>query len=316
MAFGAQGTIVEWTPHNIAEFGRVPLQFRHDLHRHPLFAEPALVKLLGSLRREDYYVNTMDTQSYDERSRREGQIEALSGEEVLQAVRTGVIWILLLQPHKADARYRDLLHEIYAEFVRTLPSFKPSFPKMTVVISSPNVQVHYHCDMPGQTLWQVQGHKRVYVYPNRQPFLPQGPLEKIALGEAHEISLPYEAHFDEHARIYELHAGEMLHWPLNSPHRIVNGDCLNISFTTEHFTPSIRRSFYVNYANGVLRRLGVNRLSQRTTGAGYWVKLGLAATYKLSGAQKKRRKVMRIDFTVDPRAPQGVRSIPACELRL
>ena len=79
MAFETTGTIVEWTPQNIAEFGTVPLQFRHDLHRHPLFAEPALVKLLGNLRREDYLVNTMDTHSPDQRGRREGRIENLSG---------------------------------------------------------------------------------------------------------------------------------------------------------------------------------------------------------------------------------------------
>jgi hypothetical protein len=199
---------------------------------------------------------------------------------------------------------------------REVPGFRTNFRKLTILISSPEVMVYYHCDIPGQTLWQVRGHKRVYVYPTRPPFLEQAALERIALGEAHEISLPYDQAFDAHADVFDLASGQMLHWPLNAPHRVVNGDCVNVSFTTEHFTRAGRRSFYVNCANGVLRRrLGWSNLSQRTSGPGYVAKLGLAAAYKFSGGQRKRRKTMRVDFAVDPAAPGGVRPTPAHEVR-
>lgn len=316
MAPTTEKSIIEWEASKVAQFGVVPLQFNHNLHHHPLFSEQSLAKLLGTLRREDYYVNTMDVTAHNLRSRREGQIEGLSGEEVLKAVKAGQIWILLLHPDRADRAYHELLNKIYAEIGHAVPNFKASFLKMTILISSPNVQVYYHCDIPGQTLWQVQGHKRVYVYPNRPPYLDQPALEKIALGEAHEISLPYDPRFDEHAVVYDLLPGQMLHWPLNAPHRIVNGDCVNISFTTEHFTRGIRRTFYANYANGILRhRFGLRALAQKTSGPSYWAKFGLAAAYKLSGNQKKRGKVLNVDFTVDPTAPRGVRNIPPYEFR-
>ena len=65
----------------------------------------------------------------------------------------------------------------------------------------------------------------------------------------------------------------MLHWPLNCPHRIVNADCLNVSFTTEHMTDELRNAYAVNYANGVLRRtLGAENLARPTSGAGLYAR--------------------------------------------
>ena len=63
----------------------------------------------------------------------------------------------------------------------TVPGFSPFRTKMTVLISSPDIQVYYHCDVPGQTLWQVRANKTVSAYPNRAPFLEQAALERIVL---------------------------------------------------------------------------------------------------------------------------------------
>ena len=300
----------DWSAQKVADFGAVPLRLNHNLHRHPLFAEEALSQLIETVDRADYQVNTMDVTTHDIASRRQGEIRGLPGREVLEAVKNGHIWILLLHPQKRDPRYRDLLERIYAEFAHTIPGFEPFKLNMGILISSPNVQVYYHCDVPGQMLWQIQGSKRIYIYPNHEPFIDQVALERITLEEATEFGLPYQPSFDQHAAVYDLQPGQMLHWPLNAPHRIVNADCVNMSFATEYFTPSIRRLFYVNYANGVLRRRqGWSQLSQRTNGLSYWAKLGVAAAYKLSGVQRKRKCVVKVDFAVDPAAPNGVRPI-------
>lgn len=290
--------------------------FPHMLQDHPLFSEASLARLLDGLDRQDYFVNTMDVSAHNVRSRREGEIRGLGGLDVLKAVKTGRIWILLLRPDKAEPAYRELLNDIYAEMESQVAGLHTKYRKMTILISSPNVQVYYHCDIPGQTLWQVRGEKRVFVYPNKPPFLDQAALEKIALGEAHEISLPYSEDFDSHATVFNLRPGQMLHWPLNAPHRIVNGDSVNVSFTTEHFTSASRRRLFVNVANGVLRsRLGWRRLSQRTTGPGYWAKLGVAAAYKLASQRRKKPRTFEVDFAVDPQAPNAVRTIPKYEMR-
>ena len=311
-----QDALISWRPEAIANFGAMPLQLDHTLHGSPLFSDAALARLIERSSRENYYVNTMDVTAHDVKSRREGVFVDISGRDVLEAVRKGQIWILIQNPNQVDPAFGELLEQIYREMSDTVPGFQPFRKKMTVLISSPNIQVYYHCDIPGQSLWQVRGNKTVYVYPNRAPYLEQPALERIVLGEAHEISLRYDPAFDKDATVFDLHPGQMLHWPLNAPHRIVNADCLNVSFTTEHFTDDIRRQYYVNYANGILRnRFGRSNLSRRTDGPAYWSKLMLSAAYKLSGAKKKRSQVFKVDFAVDPDAPRGVRSIPAYEFR-
>ena len=309
-------TITDWQPRHADLFGRHTVNLAHNLHGSELFSDAALARLIERTPRDAYHVNTMNPATHDPRTRREGEIGSLKGEAVLEAVRSGMIWILLQNPGSHDDRYQALLDRIYAEFEERVPGLKTYKHKMTVLISSPKVQVYYHADVPGQTLWQVRGRKRVWVYPNSAPFLPQLGIERIVLNEAHEISLGYERWFDEFAEVVDLEPGRMLHWPLNCPHRIVNHDCLNVSFTTEHWTDELRNAYAVNYANGLLRRrLGIAKLSQSTSGARFLAKLGLAAAYKYSGLQKQKEAGFKIDFTVDPGSPNSVRDIPAFDLR-
>jgi hypothetical protein len=306
----------DWQPRFTELFGRHTVNVGHRLHESPLFDDDALAQLIERAPPGSYHVNTMDPTTHDPRTRKEGQIKGLSGHEVLDAVRQGRIWILLRDPGASDPAYNELLRQIYDEIEQRVPGQRTYKQKMQVLISSPKIQVYYHCDIPGQTLWQVRGVKRVYVYPNSAPFLPQDALERIILGEAHEISLTYESWFDDHAEVMDLEPGRMSHWPLNCPHRIVNGDMMNVSFTTEHWTDELRNHYAVNYANGVLRRrLGAQRLPQITSGPSLWAKMGLAAAYKKSGLAKQRQRKKRIEFEVDPRAPHSVRAIAAFEMQ-
>ena len=132
------------------------------------------------------------------------------------------------------------------------------------------------------------------------------------LGESHETAMPYEPWFDNYAETIDLNAGEMLHWPLNCPHRVVNHDCLNVSMTTEHWADNLRNVYAVNFANGVLRRaFGLQQLSRNTSGPCFWAKVGLTAAMKATGLQQRHQRRRLIDFAVDPKAADGVRDIPA-----
>lgn len=308
-----QRIFTDWEPSHNEWFGRDVVELGHSLGQSTLFSDAALADLIERTPRQDYHVSTMDPASHDPKSRREGVIEGLSGHEVLEAVRAGHIWINLRNAARHNSAYGDVLRAIYDELdERTgVKTFKH---EMTLLISSPNVRVGYHCDVPGQTLWQLRGRKRVYVYPNHAPFLPQDRLEKILLGEAHEVSLTFDPAFDDAATVIDLEPGRMLTWPHNAPHRVVNHDCLNVSMTTEHWNAALRNAYAVNYANGLMRPWTSGRgLSQANDGIGLYPKLALAAAHKLSGRQKQRRHRFRIDFKVDPRAPLGLVDIPAYE---
>ena len=307
--------LADFKPQHLSLFGEHILHLKHRLAESTLFTDAALARLIEKTPAAHLYVNTMDRRSHNPRSRREGAIDGLSGAEALEAVRSGNIWINIHKLGETDSAYGDLLESIFREFEGRVPGLKTYKRSMTLFISSPKVNVYYHCDVPGQMLWQMRGVKRVYVYPNKAPFLTQPAMEKVVLGEAHETAMPYEQWFDEYADVIDLEAGEMLYWPLNCPHRVVNHDCLNVSMTTEHWTDELRNTYAVNYANGIIRRhLGSKHLSRNTSGPSFWAKAGLAAAMKSTGLQKLSQRKRLIDFAVDPKAPESVRDIPAYAL--
>jgi len=88
-----------------------------------------------------------------------------------------------------------------------------------------------------------------------------------------------------------------------------NYDCLNVSVTTEHWTNKLRNSYAVNYANGVLRKTGINNLSRPQNGLGMLSRLGFAGAVKASGIRNKQIKPYHVDFAVDPQGDRGVRNI-------
>lgn len=304
--------LTDWEERHARLFGQHILRLHHRLYESPLFADEALARLIERTTPEHCYINTMDKRAHNPRTRREGAFDGLSGEQALEAVRNGNIWINIHKPGVTEPKYARLLDEVFAEFEGRIPGLKTYRQSMTLLISSPKVQVYYHCDVPGQMLWQMRGAKTVYVYPNEAPFLTDSAMEKIILGESHETGMPYEPWFEEYARAIELRPGDMLHWPLNCPHRVVNQDSLNVSMTTEHWTNEIRNLYAANFANGILRRsFPSHEFSRRAGGPAFWGKLLLAAAYKSAGLHKTRQRKRQIDFAVDPSAPDGIRDIPA-----
>ena len=310
----AQSIITNWEPKHSALYGKHIVHLQHRLHESPLFSDDALADLIDRVPRQFYHVNTMNTDRHAPGTWREGDFAGASGREVMDAVRNGNIWVLIQQVAELDPAYREVLDQLYGEFEHHVPGLETFKRKMSILISSPKVQVYYHCDIPGQSLWQLRGTKRVYMYPNSAPFLHPEAMEKIVLNEADEQDTPYEAWFDDYAEIVDLNAGEMLHWPIHSPHRVVNGDCVNVSFTTEHWTTPLCNHYANVYANGILRRnLGINP-SITPSGPALWAKLAIAGMHRQLGFRKKNKMAFKIDFRVDPQAPGGFSDIDAFEL--
>ncbi|MGI9352131.1 MAG: hypothetical protein ACR2O3_11250 [Rhizobiaceae bacterium] len=305
-----QPIITDWKPEFAGKFGQEARHLHHRLSETGLFSHDVLAELIDSYPSEHYNLNTM---GYDPESPewREGIIKNTSGQDVIEAIKQGRMWLNLRQVDKIDCRYANLLNDVFDEFEGYVPGFKTFKRKFGILISSPKVQVFYHADIPGQSLWQVEGKKRVYVYPNCSPFLPQKNLEGIIIGETEE-EIPYDPKFDEDALVFDLGPGEMVHWPLNCPHRVENQDCLNISVTTEHWTDDIRKSYAVNFANGVLRRkFGMADPSNSISGPSVYAKAALALVWRKLNLNKSDKFIRTIDFTVDPQSETGIIDIPA-----
>ncbi len=94
---------------------------------------------------------------------------------------------------------------------------------------SPNANVFYHADIQGQSLWQIEGSKSVYIYPRSEIFIKPQNIEKILLRETSGRTCPTRSGSTTMRASSELKPGEMVTWQLYAPHRVHNHDCLNIS---------------------------------------------------------------------------------------
>ncbi len=289
-----------WTPQTTANWAKAPLRLSHRLAEHPLYSMDALAELIEGYPRQHYALVEMGPQGSNRRLWREGDIGQLSGHEVIEAIKRGRMWLNLRNVGQVDKRYRDVLDQIFEEVRARVPGYDTYDRTCGILISSPKAQVYYHIDLPGQSLWQLHGKKRVYLYPAEAPFLTGEQLERVALYEV-EVDVPYEPSYDEKALQFEIGPGEMLHWPLNAPHRVENLDCLNVSMTTEYWTETIRRSQIINMANGILRdKMGLTPKSRKMTGPVFFAKAALQSGVKRAGLLKRARKARRpIEFVLD-----------------
>ncbi len=300
-----------WSPETVALWGNAPLKLGHTLHTSPLFSRAALIELIEHYPRSKYALVHMGEQK-DRRLWQEGEIGQMKGAEVFEAIAKGRMWLNLREVSNVDPRYKIALDEMFETLSERLPGFDAPRRSSGILISSPKAQVYYHADLPGQALFQIEGMKRVYVYPNSQPFITPENLEDIALFDM-ELDVPYAPWYDAHARVMDLNPGEFLHWPLNAPHRVENMDVLNVSMTVSYSTEAIKRAQSVNLANGILRhRFGVKRLGRSISGAPYWSKAVLQKGMRDMGwIKRERAKRREITFRLDPSRPGAIIPIQA-----
>lgn len=289
-------------------WGNVPLLLEHKVHQRPMFTDDGLADIVDRL--PDELISIVSIAG--ERSSRSDvsycRRNGLSGAALIEAVKQGRIWINIIRIERALPEFRQLLAEIYEEIDRHAPGLGVYATSVGLLISSPKAKVYYHADPPGQTLWQLRGEKRILIYPDRAPFLRDSDIENVIRGVTEE-EIHYEAWFDDHAQVIDLKPGQMLHWPLNAPHRVDNMDCMNVSITTEHWTPEIRRNFAMRYGNGLLRQFGWTPKSKDLYGPNLWAKVALTAAWRITGQQKRQafRRTMRFDL--DPQNPGQLRPI-------
>jgi len=290
-----------------AEFGRRPLVASHNLHRSDLFTDAALIELLDTVPRQNVHALTMGSDPTRPDQNRVAIHEGVGGAELLRAVKNGRLWLNITRIDRFDARYRVLIDELYAQLGAKVPGFVPDSSQGTLLISSPHALVYYHVDGPATVLWHVRGRKRVWVYPALDArFAPREALEDIFAGTRHEY-LPFDVSFDADAAVYELMPGQWTAWAQNAPHRVTNGDSLNVSLSTEHFTAQGRWRARVWAANRFFRtRLRMTRLSTRESGAGAVLKALVHRLARQFGLDRAPAKQHTATLRVDPDAVGGV----------
>jgi hypothetical protein len=293
-------TYFKFSKQNLATAWNTEIQpVEHNLGEHPLFSDEALARLVEGNAHAIREVSTMDPEREDKSAWKRGSIEGMSGRDVIEAVRDGLYWVNVGDVGRFDKRYQDFIDQLMGMLENQVPGLKTFNRHIGVLISSPGARVYYHSDVPGQGLLHVRGEKTIWIYPGGDPFLPQESLERVVTGLTNE-DIEYDPSFEQHASRILLTPGTGALWPLNWPHRVVNGKSLNVSVTVSFWTDEIRRHALVNTANGVLRHvMGLNPRSRAISGPSYWWRAGLAAAWKASGFSKRYREKYKAEFKIN-----------------
>lgn len=302
------GSTFSFTSKDLASrWNREILPVEHGLGSHPLFSDAALAALIEGNPHAIREISTMDPEREDKSAWKRGSHEGLSGQELIEAVRDGLLWINIGDVGAYDPRYQELVDQLMGTLEAQVPGLKTFNRHIGVLISSPGARVYYHCDVPGQGLLHVRGEKTIWIYPGGHPFLPQEALERVVTGMTAE-EIDYDPSFEAHATRLDLVPGTGALWPLNWPHRVINGPSLNVSVTIEYWTDEIRRHALVNTTNGVLRQVfHRNPRSRAISGPSFWWKAAFAAAWKVSGLSKRIRHAWTSDFKVG-RRPKSERT--------
>lgn len=302
---GTPGRLTDWTSQATANWGKAPILLQHRLAETGFFTDDSLADIIDRYPVESYSLISMGAFGR-ERKWRIGRVEGIKGAELIDVIRNNQLWLNLRGIDKVDARFTKLFETFLAELNQDVPGLGAYASKMGVLISGPSTRVDYHADLPGQSLWQVRGEKTVYLYPTAAPYISAEQLEDITYDGIEKIA--YDPAYDKGAIVQPLKPGEMLHWPLNAPHRVDNGPMMNVSVTTEYLTREIKSLNQMNLANGILRRhLGLRSTSRPTSGVVYRAKSALQAGFSRAGLlNKTRTQAQRFSFTLSKTA-DGVR---------
>lgn len=243
---------ISWPQDTRKRFGHDTITAGHTLNNSPLFCDASLAALLDTYPRDALGIWTFAEHDEGEEAPVRGVAPDLSGEELLEAVKHGRIWLNLRAVNERVADYQATANAIFGSLDRATGQriFKRD---MGVLISSPNVHVHYHLDIPLVALFQIRGKKKLWLYPAEERFAPADRVEAITLREQEE-GLNFSNAFDEAAEVITLKPGMAVTWPQTAPHRVQNGDMLNVSLSCEFMTiPALIRANAI-YANGRIRR--------------------------------------------------------------
>ena len=289
---------IVWEENTLHDFTNKDQLARHNLHENPLFSDEGLIKIIDAYPRELLEVFTMGYNPVAWGEWFLGRSNNLDGRQLMEAVKAGRIWLNLRKTNCAIPETQKLCDSLFAE-IKEKTGIQTMKQDMGLLISSPNAHVFYHADMPLVMLVQIRGTKKVHLYPPNAPFITNENLEDIAL-KAQDEQLKFNPEWDKSAYIHDLKPGEFLTWRQNAPHRIVNHDCVNVSFSIEFMTTKAAWRANLLYANGLLRRLfGLNPSLEKSNKIFEAIKIIYARFIKAMGGYRGPNRLPVPKFTLD-----------------
>lgn len=301
---------VDWPAHSKETFGRDILLAEHNISKSDLFSDDGLAALLDEYPRENLDIWTFGKQREGCNTPTRGRAPKMSGRDIVEAVHHGEIWLNL---RRAGDEIFDLSHvaQTIYDSLEDISGQRLGKKDMGLLISSPNVEVNYHLDIPMVALFHLRGRKRIWMYPVQEELAPSTYIEEIVHMKREE-ELPYRSEFDALAKVFDLEPGMGLTWPQLAPHRIQNANSLNVSLSCEFMTVKSLVNANAAYTNAFLRQnMNMSPVLTNELNAGAFGKAAFAQVHKKLRRPSERRSPTPVTFELDVSRENCVRSLLA-----
>lgn len=303
--------LLQWTPQQASCFGVVAQSTRHCLDKLPWWDDASLVRLIDRQPREKLRVfqsGTDPTQRH--RDHQPVDTDGASSEEILESVKKGKLWVNLQRIETAQPDFDELGKALYRELQAGASHFHPVWiNRAFLFISSPGAMVYLHADYQPNMLWHLRGNKTIWIYPAYDGrILSLARIEEICSGGEDDID--YKAEFDRIGVSFEVEPGATVSWPARSPHRVINGNNVNVSLSTFHETVEDYQRVIEHKADYLIRsRLPAARFLIGSVGRPA-KRFAYRAMERMGWAKGRPVKEYWARLRIDPTAPEGVSEIP------
>jgi hypothetical protein len=238
------------------QFNRRPFFIEHQLAGHPLFALPRLVALAQSLPPDEveYNAGNVPVNADYRQTPRTG----LGVAETIRRIEECGSWMVLKRVER-DPEYKALLDELLDQIKPHADRLHPGMRDRQgfIFITSPGSVTPFHMDNEYNFLLQIRGEKTVHMWdPNDRLVLPEETIEQFH-GDFVHRNLTFRDEFMATAWVLPLGPGRGLHFPVNAPHWIKNGDGVSISFSITFDGDPAHQRKLVYILNHRLRKLGL-----------------------------------------------------------
>lgn len=289
---------VSWPEYSKRAFGKEILKANHAFDQSSHFSDDGLAHLIDLYPREQLDIWTYGANREGENPALKGRAPRMSGADIVEAVKQGHIWLNLRRVNFELPQLKPIADEIFGS-LEDAASVRTSKRDMGLLISSPNIHVHYHLDIPMVALFQVRGQKRLWLYPTDEAYAPPQFIEQIAHMQREE-DLPYKNAFDQGARVFDLTPGMGLTWPQLAPHRVQNANCLNVSLSCEYMTLKSLINANAIYTNGLMRKsMNLSSSAQNGIGPASLSKAAFARVHKSLTRRGPKTAPTPVTFEVD-----------------
>ncbi|WP_396592908.1 transcriptional regulator [Brevundimonas sp. R86498] len=283
----------------------------HGLVDQGFATDEALAGILHRYPADLFDINLYDYDDEGQVSLRTGTRGSLTGDQLLEAIQAGRLWVNLRQ---AERGCPDLWAAAMGEFA-TIKARYPGLKAVTnagqLIISSPAAKVPYHFDAAGVVLFHLRGRKRLFVYPGDEAHLPEAAMEQVVARQTTE-ELPWRPAFEADATVVDLEPGQALTWPLYAPHRVENLDRFCVSLSMDFQTWPSRMRNGALYTNAVIRSRGGNpRFTDTMSTPELAARWAASLALRRIGGLKSRIAHLDRDFTPALGAVDGAGTLQA-----